>query len=191
MKESRQLDAGEVVQDYGWPTKRIYNCASDTNAKVDYSNLDGDIKVEGFRWVTFKKYWTGNEYKEIKLNENSGFTLDINVADDVKKLFTTDLYSMSTCKDNLIIMAKVVNVDGYQQDDKGIKWFDCNAPYDGFSEVGKEEDGQAAMYAGSSNALSKRITFGKDTYSGDLFVRVGIKKDSGLRIKNLTVRDLI
>ena len=97
---------------------------------------------------------------------------------------------MSTCKDNLIIMAKVVNVNANQQDDNGIKWFDCNAPYDGFSKVGKT-DGQAAMYAGSSNALSKRITFGKDTYSGNLFVRVGIKKGSELRIKNLTVRDLI
>jgi hypothetical protein len=190
MKESRQLDTGEVVQDYGWPTKGIYNWASGTNDKVDYSNLDGDSSVGDFRWVTFKKYWTGDEYKEIKLIENSGFTLDINVADDVKGRFTTDLYSMSTCKDNLIIMAKVVNVDEYQRDDNKIRWFDCNEPYDGFSKVGKE-NGQAAMYAGSSNALSKRITFGKDTYSGDLFVRVGIKKDSGLRIKNLTVRDLI
>ena len=190
MKESRQLETGEVVQDYGWPTKEIYNWASDTDARVDYSDLDGDSRVENFRWVTFNKYWTGDRYEGIQLNENSGFTLDINVADDVKYLFTTDLYSMSTCKGNLIIMAKVVNVNANQQDDKGIRWFDCNAPYDGFSEVGKM-DGQAAMYAGSSNALSKRITFGKDTYSGDLFVRVGIKKDSGLRIKNLTVRDLI
>ena len=190
MKESRQLETGEVVQDYGWPTKGIYNWSSDANDNVNYSELEGDSKVEGFRWVTFKEYWMGDEYKGIKLNENSGFTLDINVADDVKDHFTTDLYSMSTCKDNLIIMAKVVNVNANQQDDNKIKWFDCNAPYDGFSEVGKT-DGQAAMYAGSSNALSKRITFGKDTYSGNLFVRVGIKKGSGLRIKNLTVRDLI
>ena len=84
MKESRQLETGEVVQDYGWPTKGIYNWASDANANVNYSDLNGDSEVEGFRWVTFKEYWMGDEYKGIKLNENSGFTLDINVADDVK-----------------------------------------------------------------------------------------------------------
>ena len=96
---------------------------------------------------------------------------------------------MSTNNDDFIFMAKLV--DFTKAGDCSITpWFNCNAPYDGFAKV-CTANGQAVMYAGSSNALTKRVTFGRDTFSGTLIFRVGIKKDSGLRIKNLTVRDLI
>lgn len=190
MKTSRLVN-DEVVQDYGWP-EGFYRHYSGV---VDYLELPVSDTIESndfngeYRWVTFSKCWNGKEYEEVILNENSGFTLDINVADDVKDKFVADLYSMSTNNDSFIIMAKFVdfNLTG---DCSLTPWFNCNAPYDGFAKV-CTENGQASMYAGSSNALTKRITFGKDTQSGRLIFRVGIKKDSGLRIKNLTVRDLI
>jgi hypothetical protein len=190
MKDARTVN-GEVIQDYGWPegTYQYYS------GSVDYSDLTDSDKIVSdefngdYRWVTFGKCWNGEDYEEVILNENSGFTLDINVADDVKDKFVADLYSMSTSNDNLILMAKFVDFSK-TGDCSLTPWFNCNAPYDGFAKV-CTENGQASMYAGSSNALTKRITFGKDTQSGRLIFRVGIKKDSGLRIKNLTVRDLI
>lgn len=190
MKDARTVN-GEVIQDYGWPegTYQYYS------GSVDYSDLTDSDKIVSdefngdYRWVTFGKCWNGEDYEEVILNENSGFTLDINVADDVKDKFIADLYSMSTSNDNLILMAKFVDFSK-TGDCSLTPWFNCNAPYDGFAKV-CTENGQASMYAGSSNALTKRITFGKDTQSGRLIFRVGIKKDSGLRIKNLTVRDLI
>ena len=191
MKSSRNLSDGSVIQDYGWP-----DGANNSYSKyVDYNNTETcdtvtDEGYEGdYRWVTFAKVWNGTDYELATLSENSGFTLDINVASDVKSLFTTDVYTMSTNLNELVVMAKLV--DYSLQGDCGLtKWFNCNAPYDGFAEVGTT-DGQNAMYAGSSTALSKRITFGTSTYTGTLIFRVGIKKGSKLRVENLSIRDLI
>ena len=42
------------------------------------------------------------------------------------------------------------------------------------------------MYAGNSTAIEKRITFGrKKILSGDVYVRIAIKKDSGLRFTGI------
>lgn len=190
MKSSRQV-GDELIQDYGWPD----GLNTHFGGVVDYTDLpesdtldDEDFSGD-YRWVTFNKVWTGSSYDDVVLSDNSGFTLDINVAEDMKDLFNVDVYSMITNPGDFILMARFVDFDVLG--DSGLTpWFNCNAPYDGFSKV-CTENGQAAMYAGSSTALSKRITFGKDTYSGKLIFRVGIKKNSGLRVKNLTVRDLI
>ena len=44
------------------------------------------------------------------------------------------------------------------------------------------------MYAGSSTASSKRVTFGRTVRSGKLIVRVGITKASGIEILGVNVR---
>ena len=42
------------------------------------------------------------------------------------------------------------------------------------------------MYAGNSTAIEKRVTFGRNKIlSGDVYVRIGIKKDSGLRFTGI------
>lgn len=190
MKSLRNVN-DEIVQDYGWPTglNQFYSGAVDYTDIKESDNINGDGWEGEYRWVTFDSFWNGESYEQVNLSENSGFTVDINVADDVKDLFKADLYTMSTNNDDFIFMAKLV--DFTKAGDCSITpWFNCNAPYDGFAKV-CTANGQAVMYAGSSNALTKRITFGRDTFSGTLIFRVGIKKDSGLRIKNLTVRDLI
>lgn len=190
MKTLRNVN-DELVQDYGWPadTNQFYSGAVDYTDIKESDNINGEGWEGEYRWVTFDSFWNGESYEQVNLSENSGFTVDINVADDVKGLFKADLYTMTTNNDDFILMAKLV--DFTKSGDCSLTpWFNCNAPYDGFATV-CTANGQATMYAGSSNALTKRVTFGRDTFSGTLIFRVGIKKDSGLRIKNLTVRDLI
>ena len=190
MKSARQTENG-VVHEYAWPDGSNNSYSKFVSyEQTESSDVVNDEGYEGeYRWVTLAKLWNGEKFELVDLNENSGFTMDINVSEDQEGMFNTDVYSMSTNPDELVVMAKLV--DYSKQGDCGLtKWFDCNKPYDGFAKVGTE-DGQAAMYAGSSNALTKRITFGTDTYSGTLIFRVGIKKGSKLKIQSISVRDLI
>lgn len=192
MKCSRYDLDGSIVHDYGWPDGKNSHYG---NNVVDYENVvDGDnINIDGFdgtyRWVTFSGFMNNGVYEPVVLNENSGFTMVIDVAEDIKPLLKYDVYNMSTNADDIIIMSKIIDPD--KSGDKSVtQWFNCNSPYDGFAEVGTD-NGQPAMYAGSSSLLSKRITFGRSTYTGNLITRVGIKKDSGIRIKSITIKDLI
>lgn len=189
MKSARILN-DEVVYEYSWPNG-VYNTF---DTVIDYSGTLPSDEIElneetvNYRWVTLTKCWNGEDFETIKLDETTGFTLNINVSSDVKDLFIVDDYSMETMPGELIVQAKVI--DTTKDNINVTEWFDCNKPYNGFAEVGTV-NGQGAMYAGTSSALSKRITFGTKVYSGTLIFRVGIKEGSNLKIQSLTVKDLI
>jgi hypothetical protein len=69
---------------------------------------------------------------------------------------------------------------------KVTSFLDANAPYDGFSKVDEKDFLYPVMYAGNSTAIEKRVTFGrKKILSGDVYVRIAIKKDSGLRFTGI------
>lgn len=182
-----------TIAEYQWPTGK-YNFLDETESNTcDYSKVDnGDttaIDGETYRWVTFKKFWNNNTgaYEPIIVSETNGYTIHINVADDKKSAWTMDNFTRAT--KNAIIQTQLVdftntNIKSYT------KWLDCNSPYNGFSNNGIE-DNQAGMYAGSSDALNKRITFGKAMYSGQIIVRIGIKMGSGLTLKNVSIDNII
>ena len=185
MKMSRNLESGETVYEYCWPDGRYSSIdgeLTDYTTTTNGDTIDEDI----YRWVTFTKFGTDDK-QPIILNEASGFTLQFNVSSDRLDSWNVDKYSMTT--DNIIIQAKLFDPEK-EGDQSNCSWVNCNIPYDGFSEVGTE-DGQAGMYAGSSNATRKRITFGKSTYSGRLAIRVGIKRSSGLSFESISIEDII
>lgn len=64
-------------------------------------------------------------------------------------------------------------------------FMNVNSPYDGFTTV-KGQFNEAVMYAGNSNAVRKRVTFGHNRLvTGDVYIRIGIKKGSGLRFLSI------
>lgn len=175
------------ASEYKWPSGR-YNEYTDGSI-TDYSKIDTGVEIgeDIYRFVTLTKFGE-NKLETVELDANSGFTLKFNIEDDNLKYWTADKYSMVT--NNIIIQAKIIDPNVESNDPSIIKWIDCNAPFDGFLLVGSE-DGDEAMYAGSSSAIEKRITFGRNVYSGKLIIRIGIKKDSNMAFKSITIKDLI
>jgi hypothetical protein len=51
-------------------------------------------------------------------------------------------------------------------------------------------DNDAAMVAGSSSSSIKRITFGTQVRTGDLYVRIGIRQTSGLQFGGVSIGSL-
>lgn len=186
MKMGRNLEDGNTVYEYRWPDGEYLSL---DGTLTDYKNtVSGDEVNDGiYRWVTITKFDKDGVLEPIILNEASGFTMKFNIADDKKDTWTEDKYSMST--NNIIIQAKTFDSEK-DGDQSTCSWVDCNSPFDGFSQVGTE-DGQAGMYAGSSNATKKRVTFGKSTYSGKLAIRVGIKRMSNLSFESISIEDII
>ena len=186
MKMARNLENGETVYEYRWPDGRY---SSIDGTLTDYTTVtNGDtIGEDVYRWVTITKFGKNSNLEPIVLNEASGFTMKFNIAEDKKDIWVEDKYSMTT--ENIIIQAKTFDPEK-EGDQSNCSWVDCNSPYDGFAEVGTE-DGQAGMYAGSSNATKKRVTFGKSTYSGKLAIRVGIKRTSNLSFESISIEDII
>ena len=186
MKVSRVLDNGDTVYEYRWPDGKYYGL---NGTLTDYTNIiTGDeIGEDVYRWVTITKFGENGDLSSIDLDEASGFTMKFNVAPDRLDSWVEDKFSMTT--DNIIIQVKLF--DPYKDGEQSTcSWINANEPYDGFSLVGTE-NGQAGMYAGSSNATKKRVTFGKSTYSGRLAVRVGIKRASGLSFESISIEDII
>ena len=72
---------------------------------------------------------------------------------------------------------------------KVTSWFDCNKAYDGYGIP--EGFNYPVMYAGQSDYLHKRVTFGRTTFTGDLYIRVGIEKDSKIRFTKVTIDEVI
>ena len=186
MKMARNLENGETVYEYRWPDGRY---SSIDGTLTDYTTVtNGDtIGEDVYRWVTITKFGKNSNLEPIVLNEASGFTMKFNIAEAKKDIWVEDKYSMTT--ENIIIQAKTFDPEK-EGDQSNCSWVDCNSPYDGFAEVGTE-DGQAGMYAGSSNATKKRVTFGKSTYSGKLAIRVGIKRTSNLSFESISIEDII
>lgn len=176
------------ISEYKWPSG-VYP-TFDPQDKTDYSDVEDGIEINGgiYRFVTLTKFGKQFELSDVILKDASGFTLKFIVADDLKDEFTANKYSLET--NNIIIQAKLINQNIDNGDPSVTSWLDCNKPFDGFSDIGKE-DGDQAMYAGSSSALVKRITFGRNTYSGKLIIRVGLKKDSKLAFSSVEVKDFI
>ena len=99
--------------------------------------------------------------------------------------YTFDKLSGST---NDIIL-QVCLVDPTEMEHSNAKvtaFLDADNPYDGFTTVKENVFQTPVMYAGNSTAIEKRVTFGRNKIlSGDVYVRIGIKKDSGLRFTGI------
>lgn len=145
---------------------------------IDYSDLTGvEIPALGnkkYRWVTLERF----DGKEVYLKEASGFTLNFNVAHDRLSSWVADDLTGETS--GLLVFVKVLGVTG---------WIDANKAFDGFKTPAL--DGDAGMFAGSSTATSKRVSFGRTPRSGKLLVRVGILDDSGLAFSDLSVPKVV
>lgn len=116
----------------------------------------------------------------ITLNEASGFTVKITTDDET---WTIDKFSGST--NGLILQARVVDGGTYQT-----PWLDCNAPIGPYSKIKDDSvNGHPAMFAGSSTATMKRVSFGRSTISGKLYLRVGITNDK--MIRNVEVLEVV
>lgn len=117
-------------------------------------------------------------FKIGSIKEASGFTFEI-VTDDAY-----DFNKLTGATKDVILQACVVKPE--LPDPKVTAWLDCNRPYDGFSKINVKEFASPVMYAGNSNATVKRITFGRhQLLTGDVYVRVGIKKDSNLTFRQI------
>ena len=192
----------DTVFEYKWPTGK-YRYLRD--AYVDYSACAGTPLDQGFlrpdedrpwaktgefRWVTFEKFLQPNgTFAEEILDEANGFTLRIVAADDRAQAFSIDDVTGSTI--GLMAYAKVLGIDeishSYLSDAEMLNsgWIDCNAAFGGFSSP--FANGDPAMYAGSSSALVKRVTFGRTVRSGKVIVRIGVAKDSGLEFQGVAI----
>lgn len=179
-------DKAVRISEYKWPSGK-YNEYTDGSI-TDYDTITNGVEIgEGiYRFATITQF--GDNLEAVNLDANSGFTLKFDIEDDNLKYWTANKYSMVT--DNIIIQAKIIDPNITDTDPSITKWIDCNAPFDGFLMVGSS-DGDEAMYAGSSSATEKRITFGRNVYSGRLIIRIGIKKDSNMAFKGITIKDLI
>lgn len=102
----------------------------------------------------------------------------------------TDLYTGQTV--DTIVQICIVNTEDATENAKLTSFLDANRSYDGVSVIDDTKFGEAVMYAGSSTASVKRVTFGRGKImSGEVFVRVGLKKDSGLKFSGVKLLEVI
>lgn len=127
-------------------------------------------------------------YKIGEIHEAAGFILKINVPDFLKNDWTINTLNAST-NDIILqtcIVKETIDDNDNKKTEKVTSWWDCNKPNNGFHIPDPNTFKDAVMYAGNSDTFTKRITFGRNkTYSGDVYVRIGIKKDSGLKFTNI------
>lgn len=205
MKVGRNTATG-VAHEYKWPAGKYQYLK---NSAIDYTDLDGVtldqsflavdedrdwMKTEQFRWVTLSKFMKDDgSFEEVILSEASGFTLCIKAMEDRLNKFVMDDLSGST--KGVAIYAKVLGLDpltqAYLADGAGLNsgWIDCNKAFNGFSAPSM--NGDPAMYAGSSTATDKRVTFGRATKSGKLIVRIGITKSSGIEFTGVSIKEVV
>lgn len=183
MKKGRNKD-GTVVSEYQFPEgsyKFMTTLGEDTS--VDYSNFEGEVMENGdfYAGACFK--FEGNDGK-LLLNSASGFTLQIDVEDDVKDEFKYD--SLTGATKDLILQCCIVSSEseGGQS-----HWFDCNKAANGFKSPINFKD--PVMYAGLSNSLTKRITFGKALQTGNVYIRIGLKKGSKMKFTGVRITEVI
>lgn len=156
MKAEYVKDDGTLGERYSWPDgKHDYE-----DRFVEYLFTDNGLQLKP------GEYWRFATFKLDKVSEASGYRIEIDT--DRPELYETDLYTGET-KD-VLIQTCVVGENGRSP------WFNANAPVDGFAYVRADSpDGSPVMYAGTSTALSKRVSFGKSLFSGDVYVRIGLK----------------
>lgn len=167
---------GEMVDD---KTIGIYRQPTETYNGTDYSTV-----------------WTGqqigaNFYGTACFNighiENAtGFVLRIDGLDADLSKYSFDKLSGTT--DNVLLQICLVDTQVDSQNAKVTSFLDANGPYDGFTKLQQDEFKFPVMYAGNSTAVEKRVTFGRNTIlSGDVYVRVALKKDSDLRFTGISL----
>jgi len=119
------------------------------------------------------------------ITDATGFTFKVEGLPSDMSTYNFDKLS-GTTNDVLYQVCLVEPNEVDHSNSKVTSFLDANAPYDGFSKVDEKDFLYPVMYAGNSTAIEKRITFGrKKIFSGDVYVRIAIKKDSGLRFTGI------
>lgn len=142
-----------------------------------------------------KTSWKGHQYGEDfygvacfnigHIEDATGFVFKIEGLENDLKNYTFDKLSGST--NDVILQVCLVDPDELEHSNAKVTAFlDADNPYDGFTPVKENVFETPVMYAGNSTATEKRVTFGRNKIlSGDVYVRIGIKKDSGLRFTGI------
>ena len=142
-----------------------------------------------------KTSWKGHQYGEDfygvacfnigHIEDATGFVFKIEGLEKDLKYYTFDKLSGST--NDVILQVCLVDPDELEHSNAKVTAFlDADNPYDGFTPVKETVFETPVMYAGNSTATEKRVTFGRNKIlSGDVYVRIGIKKDSGLRFTGI------
>lgn len=150
---------------------------------------------ETYNSVNYNTVWKGQEingefygtacFNIGNIKDATGFVFRIEGLPNDMSLYSFDKLSGTTDK----VILQVCLVDPQSVDNQSAKvtsFLNANFPYDGFSKVKEKEFLYPVMYAGNSTAIEKRVTFGRNKIlSGDVYVRIGIKKDSGLRFTGI------
>lgn len=166
------LGEGKYKTSFKWPAGVwTYN-----NSETDYDDPkykkgleigEGD-NIESYRFITMK-------YSE-RLEESNGFVIKINTEDNN---WEKDLFSGKT--KGVLIQACITEIENGKEVVK--YWFDCNEPMIPFADLknySPENKGYPAMFAGSSSSTEKRVSFGRDVVSGNLYVRIGITNEKSI-----------
>jgi len=167
-KRSLKTDLTEELQMLNGLYQRPAGKYDDLEAIVgpDYSSGMGT----GYRWVTFKLAGISNK---------SGFILTFNGTQGTWSGTGGNITS------GIIIRSKVEGAGGTPY------WMDCNAPYDGVSNPGSAPNGDPANNAmvadTNSTYVIKKVTFGKVTRTGDLYVRIGLPDASTKKFASVTI----
>lgn len=142
-----------------------------------------------------KTSWKGHQYGEDfygvacfnigHIEDATGFVFKIEGLEKDLKNYTFDKLSGST--NEVILQICLVDPNELEHSNAKVTAFlDADNPYDGFTPVKETVFETPVMYAGNSTATEKRVTFGRNKIlSGDVYVRIGIKKDSGLRFTGI------
>jgi hypothetical protein len=121
----------------------------------DYSSITGT------RWATFYLGSITNEkYINLVIKGSTGINIDLD--------------NGTTMSNNLSIYVKV---DGANPTNG---WVDANEAYNPILVLNPTDDGDAALDLGSSSATKRRITFGQQAKSGDVYARIGINEISAI-----------
>lgn len=156
------------------------------NPKGDFVQLsyvpisyNGITSSSEYRWATFRSF--GGE--KVVLDESNGFYLNLNPTDP--ELWKSKLNYKTGSLDDIKIFVKVVDKENKTE----TPWFDANKAYAFYDKPTKDGDG--VSYAGASDHLKRRVTFGTDTYSGEVIVRIGLKSDSDLEFLEPTISRIV
>ena len=163
---------GTHVSEYRYPSGKYIN-------DIDYDNFEGE-KILGKQYAIVCFSFSNNGKF---LDEACGFSFKINTIEDVTEKLE---YNKSNGQTNKILLQCCI-VDTFGN--KVTDWLDCNKANNGF--LIPKKFGDPAMYAGLSTSTKKRITFGKTTYTGDLYIRIGIEENSGIAFTGIEIEEII
>lgn len=126
----------------------------------DYTGLSGT------RWATFYLGSITNEkYINFVIKGATGLSVDLD--------------NGTTLSNNISLY---VRVDGSTPTNG---WVDANEAYNPIALLNPTDDGDPALDLGSSNATVKRVTFGQEAKTGDVYVRIGIDETSNVTFTSI------